>query len=314
MNDDESTETSESESSHEDKENDFMLMAVEDLEMSCTEMNDEDAIVDMEGELMSALEEIDRLRIKKRKQKQLLIQYETNGKDISLIKLELEEAKKIEETLKQQLAESNTRCEHLEKEVVIVKKDLEKFQALYHQNISSIKASEELNNILNRQRSPQIKFGLGYGQGASSSDSESKESSNLINFQNSKQAEIPRIINVEACKDNNENRSKSDKKQENTDLNSKSVQSRVHEKEPYNRIKYADQNYNYEHHNSIHYFSRNPPRVRYVNFFNGYCFCCSNFGHRAANCFYNFRNIQRRMSNNKHMTHQSVYNHMGRVS
>ena len=69
MNDDESTETSESESSHEDKENDFMLMAVEDLEMSCTEMNDEDAIVDMEGELMSALEEIDRLRIKKRKEK-----------------------------------------------------------------------------------------------------------------------------------------------------------------------------------------------------------------------------------------------------
>ena len=238
--DDESTETSESESSHENKENDFMLMAIEDLEMSCTKMNDEDSIVDMEGELMSALEEIDRLRIKKRKQKQLLIQYETNGKDISLIKLELEEAKKIEEALKQQLAESNTRCEHLEKEVVIVKKDLEKFQALYHQNISSIKASEELNNILNRQRSPQIKFGLGYGQGASSSDSESKESSNLINFQNNKQAEIPRIINVEACKDNNENRSKSDKKQENTDLNSKSVQSRVHEKEPYNRIKYAD--------------------------------------------------------------------------
>ena len=122
--DDESTETSESESSHENKENDFMLMAIEDLEMSCTEMNDEDAIVDMEGELMSALEEIDRLRIKKTQQKQLLIQYKTNGKDISLIKLELEEAKKIEETLKQKLAESKTRCEHLEKEVVIVKKDL----------------------------------------------------------------------------------------------------------------------------------------------------------------------------------------------
>ena len=36
VNDDESTETSESESSHEDKENAFMLMAVEELEMSCT--------------------------------------------------------------------------------------------------------------------------------------------------------------------------------------------------------------------------------------------------------------------------------------
>ena len=136
-----------------------MLMAIEKFELNCTknEINDEDAIVDMEGELISALEEIDRLRIKKRKQKQLLIQYETNRTDISLLKLELEEAKKIEEVLKKQLAESRSRCEHLEKEVVTTKKELEKYQALYHQNISSIKASEELNNILNRQRSPRIK-------------------------------------------------------------------------------------------------------------------------------------------------------------
>jgi hypothetical protein len=60
-----------------------------------------DAEVDMEGELMCALEEINRLRIKKRKQKKLLIQYETNTVDIPLLKLELEEAKKVEEVLKQ---------------------------------------------------------------------------------------------------------------------------------------------------------------------------------------------------------------------
>jgi hypothetical protein len=41
----------------------------------------------MEGELTCALEEINRLRIKKRKQKQLLIQYETNTIDIPLLKL-----------------------------------------------------------------------------------------------------------------------------------------------------------------------------------------------------------------------------------
>ena len=67
VNDDESSGTSDSESSHESKENDFMLMAIEDLKHNCTEyeINDEDATVDMEGELMSALEEIDRLRLKK---------------------------------------------------------------------------------------------------------------------------------------------------------------------------------------------------------------------------------------------------------
>ena len=67
-------------------------------------MNDEESMVDMEGELISALEDIGRLILKKRKQKQLLMQYEKNGKEpsehISLLKLELEEEKKIEDILK----------------------------------------------------------------------------------------------------------------------------------------------------------------------------------------------------------------------
>jgi hypothetical protein len=57
----------------------------------------------MEGELISALEEIDRLRIKNRKQRQLLIQFEKDSQepseDLVLLKVELEEAKKIEEIL-----------------------------------------------------------------------------------------------------------------------------------------------------------------------------------------------------------------------
>jgi hypothetical protein len=61
----------------------------------------------MEGELISSLEEIDRLRIKNRKQRQLLIQFEKDsqelGEDLFLLKVELEEAKRIKEILKQQL-------------------------------------------------------------------------------------------------------------------------------------------------------------------------------------------------------------------
>ena len=53
-------------------------------------------------------------------------------------------------------------------EVVTARKELEKFQALYHQNMSSIKDSEELNNILSKQRSPWLKTGLGYEEGSSS--------------------------------------------------------------------------------------------------------------------------------------------------
>jgi hypothetical protein len=91
----------------------------------------------MEAELISALEEIDRLRIKKRKQRQLLIQFKKDSKepdeDLLLLKVELEEAKKIEDILKRQLSEKKARCEALEQEVVKTRKEMEKFQAFYNQ-------------------------------------------------------------------------------------------------------------------------------------------------------------------------------------
>jgi hypothetical protein len=48
-----------------------MLMAKEDYDNKITgsDDNDEEDVVDLERELISALEEIDRLRLKKRKQK-----------------------------------------------------------------------------------------------------------------------------------------------------------------------------------------------------------------------------------------------------
>ena len=39
-----------------------------------------------------------------------------------------------------------------------------------------------------------------------------------------------------------------------------------------------------------------PPRFKNQNLFHGYCYCCSNFGHKAANCAFNFRNIQSKNS------------------
>jgi hypothetical protein len=106
-NNDNSSEDIDSDSSCEDKANYFMLMAMGDLDDENTrgEMDDEEDVVDMEGELTSALEEIDRLRCKKRKQKQLLKRFKMNGEkydeNFSLLKVELEEAKKIEDILKQ---------------------------------------------------------------------------------------------------------------------------------------------------------------------------------------------------------------------
>jgi hypothetical protein len=73
-NNDNSSEDTDGDSSCEDKANDFMLTSKEDYDnkRTCNDDNDEEAVVDLEGELISALEEIDRLRTMNRKQKQLL--------------------------------------------------------------------------------------------------------------------------------------------------------------------------------------------------------------------------------------------------
>jgi hypothetical protein len=103
------------------------------------------------------------------------MQFKMNGKkpdeDFSLLKVDLEEAKKIEDIMKQQLSDKKARCEALEEEIVKTIKEIEKFKALYQQNMSSIKASEGLTSILNQQRNPKLKVGLGYEEGSSSDHS-----------------------------------------------------------------------------------------------------------------------------------------------
>jgi hypothetical protein len=193
-NDDDPSDDEDNDSSIEDKLNDFILMAKGDYDNKSTgsEANEEEVVVDMKGELISALE---RLKIKNRKQKQLLIQFKKDSKrpdeDFALLKVELEEAKKIEDILKQQLSEKKARYKALE-EVVKTRKELERFQALYHQNLSSIKASKGLATILNQQRNPKLKTDLGYEEGSSSGQRRNKEpikfvkSSNIDNSDSAK--------------------------------------------------------------------------------------------------------------------------------
>jgi hypothetical protein len=67
---------------------------------------------------------------------------------------------------------------------VKTRKELERFQALYHQNLSSIKASEGLATILNQQRNPNLKTGLGYEEGSSSSHPRNKEPIKFVKSSN----------------------------------------------------------------------------------------------------------------------------------
>jgi hypothetical protein len=194
-NNDNSSEDTDSDSSDENKPNDFVLMAKEDHDNEGTgsDDNEEEAVVDLEGELVSALEEIDRLRSKNRKLKQVLTQFEKEpDEECALLKVELEEAKKTEDILKQQLSEKKLRCEALEEEIVKTRKEMEKFKGLYHQNLPSIKASEELSSILNQQRNSKLKAGLGYEEGSSSDHPSNKEPIKFVkssNIDNSHSAE-----------------------------------------------------------------------------------------------------------------------------
>jgi hypothetical protein len=94
-----------------------MLIALEDLNIEDigSEFVDCEYVVYIEGELVSVREEIDRLREKKRKQKQLLLRYEKKcnetSEEIALLKVNLEESKRIEDILKQQLKEAKTKGE-----------------------------------------------------------------------------------------------------------------------------------------------------------------------------------------------------------
>jgi hypothetical protein len=198
-----------------------------------------------------------------------------NGKkldeDFALLKVELEEENKIEEIMKQPLSKNKSRCEASEEEIVKTKKEMEKFKALYHQNISSIKASKGLTSILNQQSNPNLKDGLGYEEG-SSSDQPSKTES--IKF-------------VKSTIIDNNHSAKMEKDNQSPRRNERKI----------NRIEYVDQinNTNTSSGQRNHQHGRNRlvqrrhPFSRYKRFFYGYCFLCSNFGHKAVNCSLRFR-------------------------
>jgi hypothetical protein len=172
--------------------------------------------------------------------------------------VELEEAKKIEDIMKQQLSEKKERCESLEEEVVKNRKEMEKFKTLYLQNLLSIKATAKLNDILRKHRYPLLKTDLGYVNGSSN-----KDPVKMIKFQVTRQTDHESTLSPKANKD----KMIPDKKQ-------------------------RDQNMEQQ-------MPRRRPSFRYQNLFHGYCFYCSNFGHKIANCQIKFRDLQLRRSRNK---------------
>ena len=85
-----------------------------------------------------------------------------NSEDLIQLKVELEEAKKVEDTLLKKIKDKIQKQEKLEEEVVCLRKKLEHTQRELTMNTPRMTSTEQLNKILNDQRSPLINTGIGY--------------------------------------------------------------------------------------------------------------------------------------------------------
>jgi hypothetical protein len=155
---------------------------------------------------------------------------------------------------------------------------MEKFKGLYHQNMPSIKASEGLTSILNQQRNSKLKAGLRYEEGSSSDHPSNTKSIKFV-----KSSNIDNSHSVETKKENQPLR-RNERKNTTTEFVYQKYYQHERNQPPQRR----------------HIFSR------YKDFFYGYCFFFSNFGHKAINFSLRFRYEQSRYSMNNYLPQQRL--------
>jgi hypothetical protein len=150
--------------------------------------------------------------------------------------------------------------------------------------MSSIKASEGLATILNQQRNPKLKTSLGYEEGSSSGQPRNKEP---IKFVKS------------TTNDNN----KPTKTKEDNQLPRRSKEKGVRTESVEQRNNALPAQGNHQH-GINRPAQRRQPFSRYQGFFYGYCFFCSNFGHKVVNCSLKFRYEKARHSRYRYLPQQ----------
>jgi hypothetical protein len=155
-----------------------LFMAVEDSDKEDSEEEYEEAyeeeieeaVVDFREELMSAIEVIRREKKKNKKlQAELDKKKDTQELEqmITKLKVQIEEDKRIEEALKEQLEGKDRIIGNLEAEIVTLRKDIQK------KNMQN--SSKVLDDIISSQKSYLDKSGLGYNQTEKGSSSKTIE-------------------------------------------------------------------------------------------------------------------------------------------
>lgn len=146
----------EMQSSRKDKELDEAKKEVEDLKGKLLEANDR------ERTLTNQLKE-------KEKEKSNKWNKQNKENQITSLKRELEEAKRIGDVLKGQIKQKEERCINHEQEIIALRAEVNKLK-------QKLRSSQVLENIINCQRSPFIKTSLEYiGETSHSNDEEQSQ-------------------------------------------------------------------------------------------------------------------------------------------
>jgi hypothetical protein len=176
---------------------------------------------------------------------------------ITRLKVQIEEDKRIEEALKEQLEEKDKIIGNLEAEIVTLRKDIQK------KNMQN--SSKVLDDIISSQKSHLDKSGLGYNQTEKGSSSKTTEQeTNPKSYAETIKGD--RKIYKEDYRDTPPPRRFRFQNQQQTD--------RPQEEEGFIRAPSF----------------RRSSTPRYQTIFFGLCYACNNFGHKVVNCRANNRN------------------------
>eukprot|EP00253_Pinus_taeda_P001904 PITA_01904 len=182
--------------------------------------------------------------------------------EITKLKRCIEEKNMIIDTLQFQIDEKERHLEKLEGEIVGLRKEIEKKKAI---NLNFVKGSETLDEIINVQRSPLNKTCLGYN-GETSQASTSKSYLDAARRSEQKHNEDHQVKQGRTTNINYQGQSilRVKKSYNQPQVKSSQFGSRIDDKRNYNQLA-----------------GRFDKRR---SFFNGQCFSCHNFGHKAAQC------------------------------
>jgi hypothetical protein len=207
------------------------------------------------------------------------------------LKIQLEEAKRREEVVRNQLDKKEESCHEMEAEVVNLRKKVQKSDTQNKFLISSM----TLDEILDSQRSPSDKSGLGYNKEKISIPKKSDAGPSFVKGENMSDT-VPSVVKDE---DRSETTSSFAKSKSRYDSVS------THSRNKSNTTKFRRSDHG-RHPEAIHSpqskFRRETPswmnQRRYESVFKGYCFACNEYGHKALDCRHHGRKQIGRFNNN----------------